>query len=1533
MNRQRAFIVGFLLLALVGIPLGGGLKAQTLETVPDPVDARSAAMGGVSGGDGDFMGSLLQNPGLLGAMNRNQAAFQRGSDNDRADGFWTRDHMELRRSSTRWNMALSLSEARVHDLAALDLPRANLLDRRVAWGFGRTLTRDGRFGLGFLGTASFLDADGQDSFGYGTGLGFHCFPVRNLVVAPSVQYFAGDRYDALPDGERVTWNLLSAYEVESRGLLAVGEYQDNGLTGAGLRVGLEADLLKNLWPQKNLQPLDEFSLRLGVNRFGMTYGAGMEFLDFRFEAASGMGPDGRFGSWSIAHAWGPSQRQARSEIKSEERQRARLRREAESLLGRGEYPAAAARFNDLAVYPGLSDSEAEDCLATAAACLEYQAKLEQADQCYWTIEEFGEIGEAYGDLVKVSPRFEEAGRRQQVVAAMTMALDLIKNAHGTRESQNMSEAMVLLEGVQQIEPELPLLVEVLLKQFNRLNLSLEIDDIFPAIFRHYEKHPLGRLVVVNNYPIQIEKLYLTFQLKGLMEDLKLEPLVGLAPGDTVAIPLYARFEPAAILDSALESPRSAWVKAIVESGGTRVDRSAQQTVNIHGPDQISWEQPGSLNAFVNPNSISVKRVMQQVRDLVPQNYENDLPARSSGIFNSVLVFNLAKQFALNVEADPKGADGTYNGRGLDSVKGPDQTLKYGGDCDDMVVLWASLLMNRGVSVAAVKIPYHIMLLADTGVPVERWEDLLLPRDVLVFREDRVWLPLEATTNTGSFYGMVGLGAELMADASEKELTYIPLGEAAVDYPSAAIDRQDSQRNLDVEALKQSLAADLRSLGENRQARRQQLLEEAAGDIAPGTCREALDRAVALAVVGELDAAEILLTRMSDCGDLQPEILNNRGAIALQQGDYVGATAFFREALERKPGDSGIILNLNLARFLAGGGEGTGAETPASADSSLVGFQDLVASLGVETVTRLLGGIVPSAGERDRVSGTADLPQVYLAVDESLEADGAASEEIQRLRRRLGNSGFQPDRPPAMFLRSERIIQQETSAKADDGTRHTRVEFPERVRAGIWETLRVQVVDPHTYGDDGRILDVAALLDGELAFKPDLQLQEIYFLVRGRGCRFDGSNRGELTLPLTGSSNAVEIKVLAESDNPVNLEIDFYQNGRNLGRVTRNAVVLAEGQQDPAQPELTRTHLGRGGTPADLLVEIFPGSQPDGSTAYQFILHSPDDKLALQGEDGGTTNLVMPPEAWMAAQYKALDGIWSAPFQGDPGEHLASLGRKIFTELFPPALQDILGADSGIRTIVLRSEESVIPWELANFALAGVAPQDNRFLCERYIVTRWSGPLSMPYDLPVDQALLVAVRTSPDRRELNLGSKTRLISQGIRAGGFDVEVVDPSLREMRNLFADSRIGLFHFECHGDTAETGDLSTLYLKDGVLRAQYLGNPQYSIGTSRPMMFLDACYAGRTGKSLSGTGGWAPDAMAAGASVFVAPLWKVDERDAGVFAETLYEELAQGQTLGEAVQAARTSARESAPAGGTGYTWLAYTVYGDPNARLMVR
>ena len=68
-------------------------------------------------------------------------------------------------------------------------------------------------------------------------------------------------------------------------------------------------------------------------------------------------------------------------------------------------------------------------------------------------------------------------------------------------------------------------------------------------------------------------------------------------------------------------------------------------------------------------------------------------------------------------------------------------------------------------------------------------------------------------------------------------------------------------------------------------------------------------------------------------------------------------------------------------------------------------------------------------------------------------------------------------------------------------------------------------------------------------------------------------------------------------------------------------------------------------------------------------------------------------------------------------------------------------------------------------------------------------------------------------------------------------------------------------------------------------------------------------------------------GVTAFVGALWEVHDELASKFAQIFYEELWAGKTMSEAFHSARQQIRAMQAANPT---WLAYTLYGDPNSRV---
>src|SRR6185295_17389303 len=157
----------------------------------------------------------------------------------------------------------------------------------------------------------------------------------------------------------------------------------------------------------------------------------------------------------------------------------------------------------------------------------------------------------------------------------------------------------------------------------------------------------------------------------------------------------------------------------------------------------------------------------------------------------------------------------------------------------------------------------------------------------------------------------------------------------------------------------------------------------------------------------------------------------------------------------------------------------------------------------------------------------------------------------------------------------------------------------------------------------------------------------------------------------------------------------------------------------------------------------------------------------------------------------------------------------------------------------------------------------------------------------------------------------------------------SASDLLDFLASSDAGLVHLIGNGTPLahDPDDAGLPFPDKSVLRpADLHGELATHVGKRRPLVFLNAWWAGKKGWSLNRLGGWATRWVGVcGCGAFVAPLWPVRNSTALAFAWHFYEALGRGATLGRAVLEARRRARaeqigDPSP--------LAYTVYGHPNA-----
>jgi len=280
--------------------------------------------------------------------------------------------------------------------------------------------------------------------------------------------------------------------------------------------------------------------------------------------------------------------------------------------------------------------------------------------------------------------------------------------------------------------------------------------------------------------------------------------------------------------------------------------------------------------------------------------------------------------------------------------------------------------------------------------------------------------------------------------------------------------------------------------------------------------------------------------------------------------------------------------------------------------------------------------------------------------------------------------------------------------------------------------------------------------------------------------------------------------------------------------------------------------------------------------------------------------------------------------------LDRIGQRLYRELFPKELQrQYRDFRDHVRTLQIVSDEPWIPWELIKpYDSDGPTIINDDFLCARYEMARWVMPDAAPVaEVTVREVVCIAPRDSSlsgvEREHDDLQSLSKLAR--------NLTPPNPTKGAVLQLLeADQPVSLWHFACHGNYSDqTPNEAPLHLAGNTFLYpnEIVGPAESRLRKDRPFVFLNACRVGRLGLSLTGLGGWAKVLVGdCQVGALIAPLWEVSDDVAQAFSKAFYDASLK-TTLAEAVRHARATVRRDYP---DDPTWLAYTLYAHPCARL---
>jgi DNA-binding protein HU-beta len=466
---------------------------------------------------------------------------------------------------------------------------------------------------------------------------------------------------------------------------------------------------------------------------------------------------------------------------------------------------------------------------------------------------------------------------------------------------------------------------------------------------------------------------------------------------------------------------------------------------------------------------------------------------------------------------------------------------------------------------------------------------------------------------------------------------------------------------------------------------------------------------------------------------------------------------------------------------------------------------------------------------------------------------------------------------------------------------------------------------------------------------------VHLLMRGE------SKQGEMKCSAAaGTVKEAVFKLKApEMDTDVNgnwkasmfeqIRVNFYLKGRWCGEAQTNIEILRDKRAkhcdrfpDVEEP-LWRQHLHiePGAEPPDLLVRI----QKEGSDSFRWTLMSPH--MNFKATDQDCVQTLEKPERYVEDNFewlagKSPEGINRVNVKGSC-ERLYRATPKAFQDAYWRLFRAVKAQSEGpaeatekpikFKTIQFVSDEPCVPWEIMQVVDRDIEPDVGPvILSEKYQVGRWLSLSSCILRSKIEvHKFVVSTSTYSGIPGVQPLPWTQGERDYLSAEPWKAELLKLLLEDVQEFLRKGSAQAIHFACHGamDQAQP-QRSKILLEDDLVNFRTTAVDQddvrRGIGMHHPLVFLNACQLGAGGKVLSLGSGWPQAFLEVGASAFIGPLWSVQDESARDAATLFYGELSAGKSLGEALQTMRRKWLD-----GGSVTFLAYTLYGDPTAKVV--
>ncbi len=317
--------------------------------------------------------------------------------------------------------------------------------------------------------------------------------------------------------------------------------------------------------------------------------------------------------------------------------------------------------------------------------------------------------------------------------------------------------------------------------------NVQFDPVFPVFYGYYDDNPVGSVTVRNEENSSITDVEVYFNVNQYMEQPKLSAIIpSLKRGESQEVDLKALFT-----NNMLQLTESTKVSAEIIAEytylGKRFTHTVPQTLRILDRNSMTWDDDRKAASFVTAKDPTVLIFSKNTAGLIREQGNNPI---NLNLRIAMGIFETLRLYGMNYVIDPQSAyqDKSQDASVIDYLQFPAQSLTFrAGDCDDLSILYSSLLESVGIETTFITMPGHIFMAFSLDMEPKEAEKEFTNTDNLIFLEDKTWVPVEMTLITEGYLKAWRIGAKQWREASAKNVTgFFPIHEAWNTYGPVAM---------------------------------------------------------------------------------------------------------------------------------------------------------------------------------------------------------------------------------------------------------------------------------------------------------------------------------------------------------------------------------------------------------------------------------------------------------------------------------------------------------------------------------------------------------------------------------------------------------------------------------------------------------------------------------------------------------------------------------------------------------------------------